>query len=209
MNFETAVEDAVAEAKARNFNQSIDMIINLGKIDLSNPNNRVNEGLKLPYQADEDVKIAVIGDTLVNNGGDAADMAITEDELEDLFEDPSEARKIADEYDFLIAEAPLMPDIGQHLGQVLGPRDMMPDPMPPGSNPTEKIEGLRSTISVRLKEEPLIQLKIGNEEQDPSNVARNAQTVYNFLVEQLPEGENNLKNILLKTTMGPTVEVQN
>ncbi|WEL19143.1 50S ribosomal protein L1 [Candidatus Nanohalococcus occultus] len=209
MNFETAVEDAVAEAKARNFNQSIDMIINLGKIDLSNPNNRVNEGLKLPYQADEDVKIAVIGDTLVNNGGDAADLTITENELEDLFENPDEAKDIAEEYDFLIAEAPLMPDIGQHLGQVLGPRDMMPDPMPPGSNPTEKIEGLRSTISVRLKEEPLIQLKIGNEEQDASNVARNAQTVYNFLVEQLPEGENNLKNILLKTTMGPTVEVQN
>lgn len=208
MEFESAVEHAIEDADARNFNQSIDMIINLNKIDLSNPNNRVNEDIKLPFQADEDVKIAVIGDTLAKNGEDAADRAITESELEDMFENPDEAKDLAEEFDFLIAEAPLMPDIGQHLGQVFGPRDMMPDPMPPGSDPTEEIEGLRSTVSVRLKEDPLIQLKIGNEEQDPSDVARNAQTVYNFLTDSLPEGENNLKNVLVKTTMGPTVEVQ-
>jgi ribosomal protein L1 len=84
---------------------------------------------------------------------------------------------------------------------------MMPDPMPPGSDPTDKIESLRSTVSVRLKEAPLIQLKIGKEDQDTSNVGRNGESVFNFLIDNLPEGRNNIKNIMVKTTMGKPVEV--
>lgn len=206
MNFEEAVEDAIEESEERNFTQSIDLVINLKEIDLSDPNNRVSEDLKLPYQADDDVKIAVIGDTLVANT-DAADTTITEEELEELFDEPNDAKTLAEDHSFIIAEAPLMPDIGQHLGQVLGPRDMMPDPMPPGSDPTDEIKALRSTVSVRVKEDPLVQLKVGNEEQDADNVGMNANAVYEFLTGALPEGDNNVKSVLLKTTMGPTVEV--
>ena len=206
MDFEEAVEKTVEDSDARNFTQAIDLIINLKSVDLSDPNNRVNEDIKLPYQADDDVKIAVIGDTLANNG-DAADTVLTESDLEDLFDNPNDAKSLAEEHSFLIAEAPLMPDIGQHLGQVLGPRDMMPDPVPPGTDPTEQIESLRSTVTVRLKESPVIQLKVGNEGQDASNVGRNAETIFEFLTGELPEGNNNVKNVMVKTTMGVPVEV--
>ncbi|MFB6203755.1 MAG: 50S ribosomal protein L1 [Candidatus Nanohaloarchaea archaeon] len=208
MDFEEAVEKAVEESGERNFSESIDLIINVRDLDLSDPNNRFNEDLKLPYQADEDVKIAVIGDTLVKNA-DNADRTISQDELEEeYFENPDNAKDLAEEFSFLIAEAPLMPKIGQQLGQVLGPRDMMPDPMPPGSDPTETIEDLRNTVTVRLKEQPLMQLKVGNEEQDLENVAMNADSVYQFVVDNLPKGRNNIKSVLIKTTMGPTAEVE-
>jgi large subunit ribosomal protein L1 len=207
MDFETAVEKAVEDSEERNFSQSVDLIINLREVDLSDPNNRVNEDLKLPYQADDEVKVAVIGDTLIANT-DEADLEITNDELEDeYFDEPNNAKSLAEEYSFIIAEAPLMPDIGQHLGQVLGPRDMMPDPMPPGSDPTDQIKSLRSTVTVRVKEAPLVQIKVGKEDQELSNVGRNANAVYEFLEGELPEGDNNIKNVLVKTTMGPTVEV--
>lgn len=206
MNFEDAVEKAKKEAPERNFTEAIDLVLNFRDLDLSDASNRFNEDVKLPYQADEDVKIAVIGDTLVKNA-DNADKEIDEDELEEYFDDPSKAKDLAEEMSFIIAEAPLMPEIGQQLGQVFGPRNMMPDPMPPGSDPTEKIESLRNTITVRLKEEPLLQLKVGNVDQDEENVARNANAVYEFIEQQLPQGSNNIKSVLVKTTMGPTVEV--
>jgi len=207
MEFEEAVEKAVEEADERNFMESIDLVINFRDLDLGDASNRFNEDVKLPYRADESIKIAVIGDTLVKNA-DNADLEVTEDELQEYFDDPSEMKDVAEEYSFIIAEAPLMPDIGQHLGQVLGPRNMMPDPMPPGSDPTEKIESLRNTVSVRLKEDPVIHLKIGNEEQDAENVARNASALYDFVEGELPQGTNNVKSVLVKTTMGPCVEVQ-
>ena len=208
MEFEQAIQKAVDEAQDRNFTESIDLVFNFRDLDLSDPNNRFNEDIKLPYQADEEIKVAVIGDSITQNL-DNADKVITENELEDqYFDEPSNAKDLAEEFTFLLAEAPLMPKIGSQLGQVLGPRNMMPDPVQPGEDPSEDIEDLRNTVTLRLAQDPLMQVKIGNEEQDLDNVAMNADTIYEFVSGQLPKGDNNLKSVLVKTTMGPTVEVK-
>ena len=206
MNFEEAVEEAVEKSEDRNFTESIDLIMNFRGLDLSDPNNRINDDLKLPNQADESIKIAVIGDSLNTSN---ADRQITEDELEEMFDEPNKAKTLADEFTFLIAEAPLMPKIGQQLGQVFGPRNMMPDPTPPGSDLEDDIEDLRNTVSLTVKEQPLLQIKVGKEDHEADSVARNASTVYNFIRDNLPEGQNNIKNAMIKTTMGPSVEVDN
>ncbi|MFB6159117.1 MAG: 50S ribosomal protein L1, partial [Candidatus Nanohalobium sp.] len=207
MNFEQAIEEAVEESGDRNFTESVDLIFNFRGVDLSDPNNRFNEDIKLPYQADEEIKVAVIGDSITNQA-DNADKKISENELEDeYFDNPDNAKDLAEEYTFLLAEAPLMPKIGSQLGQVLGPRNMMPDPVQPGEDPSEDIEDLRNTVTLRLAQEPLMQVKIGNEEQDLENVAMNADTIYEFVSGEMPKGDNNLKSVLVKTTMGPTVEV--
>ncbi len=207
MSFHEAVEEAVEAAEDRNFTESIDLVVNFRDLDLGDAENRVNEDIKLPYRADEDVKIALIGDTITNQA-DNADRDISEDELEEMFDDPSKAKDLAEEFSFLLAEAPLMPKIGQQLGQVLGPRNMMPDPVQPGEDPTDQIESLRNTVTLRLKEQPVLQLKIGNEGQDLENVGRNGKTVVDFLEEELPQGSANIKEVLVKTTMGPSVEVE-
>lgn len=208
MTFEESVKEAIENSEDRNFQESIDLIINFRDLDLSDPNNRFNEDFKLPYQADEDIKVAVIGESIINNA-ENADRTINKDELEDLFDEPSKAKDLAEEFSFLIAEAPLMPKIGQQLGQVFGPRNMMPDPMPPGSDPTDTIEDLRNTVTLRLREEPLMQIKVGNEEQDQDEVSSNAEAIYSFVEDQMPQGQNNIKSVLVKTTMGSPVEVDN
>lgn len=208
MTFEESVKEAIENSEDRNFQESIDLIINFRDLDLSDPNNRFNEDFKLPYQADEDIKVAVIGESIINNA-ENADRTINKDELEDLFDEPSKAKDLAEEFSFLIAEAPLMPKIGQQLGQVFGPRNMMPDPMPPGSDPTDTIEDLRNTVTLRLREEPLMQIKVGNEEQDQDEVSSNAEAIYSFVEGQMPQGQNNIKSVLVKTTMGSPVEVDN
>lgn len=208
MNFEQAVEESVENSEDRNFTEAVDMIINFRNLDLSDPENRFNEDFKLPYQASEEVKVAVIGDTITQEA-ENADRTISGDELEEMFGEPSKAKDLAEEMSFIIAEAPLMPKIGQQLGQVFGPRNMMPDPMQPGEDPTEDIEDLKNTVTLRLKEEPVLQVKIGNEDKDLENVARNASSVYEFVEGQLPKGSNNVKSVLIKTTMGSPEEVEN
>lgn len=208
MNFEEAVQKAVEEAEERGFTESLDLIFNFRDVDLSDPNNRFNEDIKLPYQADEDITVAVIGDSITNEA-DNADEKISEQELEDeYFDEPSNAKDLAERHTFLLAEAPLMPKIGSQLGQVFGPRNMMPDPVQPGEDPSDDIEDLRNTVTLRLAQDPLMQVKIGNEEQDLENVAMNADTIYEFVSGQMPKGDNNLKSVIVKTTMGPTVEVE-
>ncbi|EGQ43873.1 MAG: ribosomal protein L1 [Candidatus Nanosalina sp. J07AB43] len=91
MNFEEAVEKAVEQSEDRNFTESIDLIMNFRGLDLSDPNNRINDDLKLPNQADESIKIAVIGDSLNTSN---ADQQITEDELEEMFDEPNKAKTL-------------------------------------------------------------------------------------------------------------------
>ena len=203
-NIEDRIREAKEKAKERNFTQSVDLIINLKNIELDNPENRFSEQLSMPYQVSEDTKVAVIGDTLK---AENADRVISESELEELFEDSSEAKKVANEIDHFIAEAPLMPDIGRELGPVLGPRDKMPKPMPPGSDATERIKNLRQTVGVKVKEQPSVKIKIGTEAMPVENVADNAERIINFVKEQLPMGQHNIKNIYCKLTMGPVVEL--
>lgn len=207
MDMTEAITKAKEDADPRNFTQSVDLIINLKNVELDNPENRFAEDLTLPYQASEDTTIAVIGDTLIENA-DNADHRLSGDDLEDLFDDQAEAKKLAEEVDFFIAEAPLMPDIGQNLGPVLGPRNKMPKPMPPGSDPSDRIEELRKTVSVKVREQPSIKCKIGHEAMDEDELRSNADAILNLIKDNMPRGEHNIKDIYVKLTMGPVVAVK-
>ncbi|MCJ7450416.1 MAG: 50S ribosomal protein L1 [Candidatus Nanohaloarchaeota archaeon QJJ-9] len=201
-----AIKKAKEESKDRNFTQSLDLIINIEDLELDNPENRFSENIVMPYPASEETKICVIGDTLTQNA-ENADKEITEDRLEEYFEDQDKAKDLAEEYDFFIAESPLMPDIGKQLGPVLGPRDKMPKPMTPGSDPTDKIEELRKTVSINLKEHPSVKCKIGNEAMKDEDVAENANAIINRVRENLPRGDHNVKATYIKLTMGPAIKV--
>jgi len=39
-------------------------------------------------------------------------------------------------------------------------------------------------------------------------IAKNVMAIYNALMEKLPGKENNIKSMILKTTMGPSVKLQ-
>ena len=76
---------------------------------------------------------------------------IKPEEIEDLSKEKKQFKKVADDHDFFIAEAPLMPTIGKTLGTVLGPRGKMPKPVPPQADLTSMVKNLRNTVKVRSK----------------------------------------------------------
>lgn len=207
MELPDAIKKAKDDAQERNFTQSVDLIINLKNVELSNPENRFSEDLKLPYRASEDTKVCVIGDTIIGNA-DNADRTLSKDELEELFDDRDAAKDLAEEIDFFIAEAPLMPKIGKELGPVLGPRNKMPNPTPPGSDPSEEVERLRKTVSVRVSEQPSVKCKIGSEAMSDKELAENADAIVNLIESNMPRGHHNVKDVYVKLTMGPTVAVR-
>ncbi|MDY6769950.1 MAG: 50S ribosomal protein L1 [Candidatus Nanohaloarchaea archaeon] len=206
MSFEDAVTALAEEAESRDFVQSVDLVVNLRDLDLDDPDNRFSTEINLPHSRSDETKICVIGETITADA-DNADRTIDPDELEEFMEDEAAAKDLAEEYDFFIAEAPLMPKIGRELGSVFGPRDKMPEPMEPGEDPSDRIEELRSAISLSLKEHPSIKCKIGDEEMDADDLAANAETIYNAVVNGLPRGDHNVKDVLVKYTMSAPVEV--
>ena len=204
-----AVKKAKEESKPRNFTQSIDVVITIKDLDVKKPENRIDEEVLLPNGRGKDVKIAFIADgelaLLAKNAG--ADMVINKGELEEMGKDRKEAKKIANRHDFFVAQADMMPLVGRFLGPVLGPRKKMPKPVPATAKPEPIMERLKSTVKVRIKDQPVIQALVGTQDMEDELIAANIDAVLAVLDQKLEKGRNQIKSMYVKTTMGPVVRV--
>jgi len=205
-----AVKEAKARAKPRNFTQTVEIAVNLKDIDLRKPENRFKLEVVLPHGRGKEPKIAVIADGAVAEAAKKLGLdVISGEQLEELAKSPREARKLAKRYDFFIAAAPLMPKIGKYLGRYLGPRNKMPQVVPPTMTNLEPIVArLKKTVRIQLKNNPVVHAPIGTEDMEDEKLAENAEAVLNAIINKLERGENQVKSVYIKTTMGPAVKVE-
>ena len=203
-NLLKALKQVREKSKRRNFVQTFELIVNLRDIDLKNPQNRLNEIVILPHPPGKEATIVVFSDIWKEE--ELGVKVLKSQDIEALGKNKREAKKLAKRTDFFFAEPRLMPLIGKNLGQILGPRGKIPRVVT--SNPKPLIEAHKRAVRIRLKESPVIQCAVGKENMDDKAIAENIQTILNFLEEKLPKGKHNLKNVLIKLTMGPPVEVE-
>ncbi len=202
------VKNAIEVSKERKFKESVELAVNLKDIDLSLPKNRIDEEIILPKGRGKPVKIGVFGSgELAVKAAKLADLVIQPEEIEDLAKDKKKARNLANTHDFFIAEAPLMPVIGRHLGVVLGPRGKMPKPVPPGSDPTGIINSLRDTVRVRTRDRRTFHTLVGTKDMSVEDLAENIDTVMKRILSRLERGKMNIYSAYVKTTMGKSVRL--
>lgn len=197
------------EAK-REFSQSVELIVKLREIDLKKPENRLNESVELPNSLDKETKICVIasGDLATRAKAGQADLVLAREDLDKLGKDKKAARKLVTEYDYFIAEAPLMPLVGKTIGPILGPRGKMPTPVPPNAPIDQIVNSHRKLIRVRVRDQPVVQCRIGTEKMPDEKIAENALAVFSRVEAKLERGAKNIRQVLVKTTMGKPVKVQ-
>lgn len=193
----------------RKFSQSIDLVVKLREVDLKRPENRINETITLPNPPEKPLKICVIasGDLGTRAKEAGADMLLGRQEMDSMSKDKKAARKLAQDYDFFIAEAPMMPLVGRALGSFLGPRGKMPTPVQPNAQIEQVVSGHRKMIRVRMREQPVLQCSVGSESMSDEKLVENIQAVVGRVEEKLERGFKNIGEILLKTTMGKPVKV--
>jgi large subunit ribosomal protein L1 len=206
----TAVKEAREKSEKRKFNQSVELILKLQDIDMKAPEAKIQEVVELPYALEKPNRICVIatGEMALKAKRANADHVIERGELEGLAGKKQELRKIANGYDFFIAEAPLMPLVGKILGSVLGPRGKMPVPVPPSADIAGLITKHRKTVVVRMRSQPIIQSRIGMESMKDEEITDNIQAVLRALEAKLKKGLKNIKFAYIKTAMGSPVKVK-
>ncbi|MFC6716718.1 50S ribosomal protein L1 [Natrialbaceae archaeon GCM10025810] len=205
-DIETAVARALEEAPDRNFTETVDLAINLRDLDLNEPSNRVDESVVLPSGTGQETQIVVIaeGETAVR-AEEVADEVLSLDDVADL--DDDEAKDLADETDFFIAEEAMMQDIARHLGTILGPRGKMPDPLSLDDDVVETVNRLTNTVQVRSRDRRTFHTRVGAEDMSAEEVADNIDVILRRLHADLEKGPQNIDSVYVKTTMGPSVEV--
>jgi large subunit ribosomal protein L1 len=205
---ENAVSRAIDEGPPRNFRETVDLAINLRDINLDDPSNRVDESIVLPEGTGQETSIAVFaeGETAVR-AESVADTVLDSDDLADLGDDDNEAKTLAGDIDFFLAEEGLMQDIGRYLGTVLGPRGKMPDPVGPDDDVVEMVERLKNSVQLRSGDRRTFHTRVGAEDMSAEEIADNIDVIIRRLEADLEKGPLNIGDIYVKTTMGPAVEV--
>jgi large subunit ribosomal protein L1 len=205
-----ALKQVREKSKKKNFTQSVELIINLQDIDPKKPEGRIQQTIELPNGLGKHMKICVIasGEMALKAKKAGADHVLTREELEAIAGDKKKQREIAKNYDFFLAEAPLMPLIGKILGSILGPRGKMPTPVPPGADIAPLIEKRRRTVMVRVRGQPVLHCKVGTESMSNEEIAENVLAVISSLEGKLKRGLKNISSIYLKLTMGQPVKIK-
>jgi len=205
-----AVKKALEESKKlnRKFKQTVDLAVTLKNVDMKDSKNRIDEEIILPNGRGTDSKIAIFasGELALKSKG-KVDLIVKPEEIEELSGDKKKFKKMVDDYDFFIAEAPLMPTIGKTLGVILGPRGKMPKPVPPQIDITGIAKNLRNTVVLRSKSNKTFHTIAGREEMDSEKIAENIDTILKRLETKLERGRMNISSVYVKTTMGPSVRI--
>ena len=196
----------------RKFSQSFDLIVNLRDLNMKNPDDHVDFFLTLNKGLGTKLKVAaLVGPELEEKAEGVVDLLVKQADF-NKYADKKEAKKLAQEYDYFIAQADIMPKVATVFGRTFGPRQKMPNPklgaVVPGKVSVEPLyERLQRTVRIQAKKSPNIQVKVGNETMSDADLVENINQVFNQVLLNLPKERSNVKKVLLKTTMGKPVEL--
>ncbi len=202
--------EAVRGGKKRKFSQSIDFIVNLKDF---NPR---SESFDLFVVFPNEVrkrKLCVFLERSFPAAEEVFDKVILQADFGKY--DSKAMKKLAGEFDFFVAQAQVMPAIASSFGKVLGQRGKMPSPKA-GSVVMNLDDKVLKEITSKLRKTVRLQAKdcsvkgiIGNEGMKDEDIVKNALIVYEAVVGALPKGKENVRGLLVKTSMGKPVRVEN
>ncbi len=191
-------------AKAK-FDESVDVAVNLG-VDAKKSDQMVRGSVVMPKGTGKTVRVGVFaqGEKASEAEQAGADVVGYEDLAENV-----KAGKI--DFDIAIASPDAMRLVGQ-LGQILGPRGIMPNPKvgtvtPDVGDAVKKIKG--GQVQYRTDKGGIIQCTIGRTSFTEDALAQNFTALMDALIKAKPTGSKGMyvKKVAISSTMGVSVRV--
>ena len=198
------VKKGKGQSAERKFTQSVEVLISLKEVDPKKTDLNINEIVYLPHPMSKQARVAYIGtgDLAVRAKNAEANLVMEPAQLENYGGSKRDAKKLARSYDFFLADTALMPRVGKILGQSLGPKGKIPSPVPPNSPIEAMINRMRTAVRVRSRGSLGVMAKVGDAKLSDADLAENIVAVVNAVTKKLPNGDRNIKAIMVKTTMG-------
>jgi len=195
----------VKEGATAKFNESVDVSINLG-IDASKSDQTVRGSIVLPQGTGKSVRVAVFaqGDRAQQAKAAGADIVGFEDLANEI-----KGGKI--DFDVVIATPDAMRVVGQ-LGQVLGPRGLMPNPKV-GTVTQDVVAAIKNAragqIQYRADKAGIVQCTIGRATFSVEALVENLKALVDAVNKSRPTGVKGifLKKVSVSSTMGVGVRV--
>src|SRR5450432_2399114 len=202
------IDDAlklVKEFATAKFAEAVDVAVNLG-IDASKSDQQVRGSTVLPHGIGKSVRVAVFTSGKNQEAARAAGADIVG--LEDLAEKVKAGQF---DFDVVIASPDAMRVVGQ-LGQILGPRGLMPNPKVGTVSPdvAAAVKNAKAgQVQYRTDKAGIIQCTIGRASFTPEQLKSNLVALIDALNKSRPTGTKGIyvKKISVSSTMGTGVRI--
>ena len=203
-----SIADAVALVKANataKFDETVEIALNLG-VDPRHADQMVRGVVTLPNGTGKSVRVAVFarGPKAEEAQAAGADIVGAEDLMEIV-----QGGKI--EFDRCISTPDMMPIVG-HLGQVLGPRNLIPNPKV-GTVPMDVKAAVEAAkggeVQFKVEKAGVVHAGVAKASFTEAQLAENVKAMINAVQKAKPSGSKGayMKKIALSSTMGPGVTV--
>jgi large subunit ribosomal protein L1 len=197
--------ELVKKTATAKFDESVDVAINLG-IDAKKSDQLVRGSVVLPRGTGKTVRVAVFAQGANAEAAKAAGADIVG--FEDL------GQKVKDgfmDFDVVIATPDAMKVVGQ-LGQILGPRGLMPNPKvgTVSPNPAEAVKNAKAgQVQYRTDKAGIVQCTIGRASFPVDALAENLKTLVAAINKAKPAASKGvyLRKVSVSSTMGAGIRV--
>ncbi|MFP4639930.1 MAG: 50S ribosomal protein L1 [Guyparkeria sp.] len=187
------------------FNEAVDVAVNLG-VDPRRSDQMVRGSTVLPRGTGKDVRVAVFAQGA--NAEAAKDAGADIVGMEDLADEIKQGRM---DFDVVIASPDAMRVVGQ-LGQILGPRGLMPNPKVGTVSPdvAGAVKNAKAgQVRYRTDKNGIIHCTIGKVDFEPAALIENLNALLADLNKAKPVAAKGvyMKRVSVSTTMGPGLVV--
>ncbi|WP_299811295.1 50S ribosomal protein L1 [uncultured Shewanella sp.] len=202
------INEAVAllkELATAKFLESVDVAVNLG-VDPRKSDQNVRGATVLPHGTGRDVRVAVF-----TQGANAEAATAAGAELVGMDDLAAQIKAGEMNFDVVIASPDAMRVVGM-LGQILGPRGLMPNPKTGTVTPNvaEAVKNAKAgQIRYRNDKNGIIHTTIGKVDFEPAQLKENLEALLGALKKAKPAAAKGvfIKKVSISTTMGAGVAV--
>ncbi|MBN7770637.1 50S ribosomal protein L1 [Marinobacter daepoensis] len=187
------------------FKESVDVAVNLG-VDARKSDQVVRSSTVLPHGTGKSVRVAVF-----TQGANAEKAAAAGADIVGMDDLADEVKKGNMDFDVVIATPDAMRVVGQ-LGQILGPRGLMPNPKV-GTVTADVETAVKNAkagqVRYRTDKNGIIHAPLGNVEFTAQNIRENLEALIADLKKAKPASSKGvyLKKITVSSTMGPGLTI--
>ena len=203
-----SLEEAISllkKASNAKFNETIDISVNLG-IDAKKSEQNVRGSMVLPNGTGKKLKVIVFAqneqvDAAKNAGADEVGLEVLAEKIKSGFR----------EFDVVIATPDTMRIVGQ-LGQILGPKGMMPNPK--DGTVTKNVEDAvikAKTGQIRFRNDKggVVHCSIGKIDFSEESIKENLESLLDEIIKSKPSSAKGafIKKVTVSSTMGPGITI--
>jgi|TARA_B100000287_G_scaffold433966_1_gene497095 large subunit ribosomal protein L1 len=196
---------ALKKVSSKKFDESVDLAITLG-VDAKKSDQQVRGVISLPKMPEKKIKVAVFADSseIENAKKSGADVVGGEDLIEKV-------KKGEINFEKCISTPKMMVKVSS-LGQILGPKGLMPNPKL-GTVTNDLVEAVKKVkagqIEYKTDKAGIVHASIGKVSFSDEELIQNVTFFLNELKSKKPETSKGifLKKIYINTTMGPGLQL--